>query len=267
MPRKQSKTKGGADPSDPSVYVPGSVHFVINRPEQYYSYSNKLGVVFKNAKIMYNARAIYDNIDHLCMMYKNKTSTTKISTRWGEVFSLKQKVGRYDDGKFINTTNKSFDFNSFIATFQSYITDPVITPTSIYTQTREREQLTQDYEIDLYVAIRESMEKIKDLMNLTPEESERLVSERLASEKVEKERLEEERLEKERLENERKLERERLESERLERERPYSVQGGRKCLDDCTVAELKARAAKRGVSLAGLTKKAEIIAKLRKGKK
>ena len=38
----------------------------------------------------------------------------------------------------------------------------------------------------------------------------------------------------------------------------------RKSLDDCSVAELKAKAAKRGVSLKGLTKKADIIAKLRR---
>ena len=49
---------------------------------------------------------------------------------------------------------------------------------------------------------------------------------------------------------------------------PSGAEGGgkRKALDKCTVAELKARAKKRGTSLKGLTKKADIIAKLR-GKK
>ena len=56
-----------------------------------------------------------------------------------------------------------------------------------------------------------------------------------------------------------KCERDLLQTEKLNGGRKASA---RKSLDDCTVAELKERAAKRGINVTGL-KKAEIIAKLR----
>ena len=47
---------------------------------------------------------------------------------------------------------------------------------------------------------------------------------------------------------------------------PFTQSGGRKKLEKCTIAELRMKAAQRKVKLTGLTKKADIIAKLR-GKK